>query len=242
MEMSMMVKEFEAPWLVKHTVVCPRCGLREETFALWPWEKEPDKIGLLQLRFCHWLDPEFLELIPVLTENDLNSNKRMDEFREYFRETWNSRSEAGQMLFSIPEAFRKYGVIALIFLRGPIVRDMDLKAISLFLCLEKNALTQVALMGMLNVSRSYASTILKRLLSWRFISAYKLKVKGRAHGRKLAYVMDDEVRGLLEKDLAEHDFFRQAVVQVVRPIAEAFSGVAWRKDILWPDRVNIAGQ
>jgi len=70
------------PWQKKHTVICPKCGGKIETRPLWYWEKQTDKLQELQHHFCHALDPEFLEKIPVLTENDWKSKLAWDAFRK----------------------------------------------------------------------------------------------------------------------------------------------------------------
>jgi predicted transcriptional regulator len=222
-------------------VVCPICG-PTETFPIWPWEKQPDKIPELQRRFCHKLDAYFLEAIPVLTENNWKSKQRMAEFEEYMRERRNAQPETEKPVLNMQEVFQKHGIIGLISLSlyGR-VRDSDLKTISILLCYEsaRDGFTQVGLQKMLDVSRSHVSTILKRLRGWNLVSAYRANVKGRAHGRQLAYALDSETRKRLNQDLAEHDFFREAVVQVVKPFVEAFPGIDWRRDILWPNQQPI---
>jgi predicted transcriptional regulator len=230
-------KEFCPPWLIKHTVVCPICARPTETFPIWSWEKQPDKIPELQRRICHKLDADFLEMIPVLTENNWKSKQRMDEFEEYMREIRNAQPQTERPVLNMQEVFQKHGVIGLIgLLRYGRVRDSDLKTISILLCYEREgaAFTQVGLKQMLHVSKSQVSTILKRLREWNLVTADRANVKGRARGRKSVYALDSEARKHLNQDLAEHDFFREALVQVVTPIVEAFPEINWRKDIPWP--------
>ncbi|MGD0496751.1 MAG: helix-turn-helix domain-containing protein [Candidatus Bathyarchaeia archaeon] len=232
-------KEFCPPWLIKHTVVCPICG-PTETFPIWPWERQPDKISELQRRFCHKLDVDFLEMIPVLTANNWKSKQRMDEFEEYMREIRNAQPQTEKPVLNMQEVFQKHGIIGLIGLSlyGR-VRDSDLKTISILLCHEKLYFTQSGLKKILHVSKSQVSTILKRLREWNLVTADRADAKGRARGRQLAYALDSEAFRRLNQDLAEHDFFREAVVQVVTPIVEAFPGVNWREDISWPNRQSI---
>jgi predicted transcriptional regulator len=233
-------KEFWPPWLIKHTVICPKCGLRVETVPIWPWQKLPDRIPELQLRFCHKLDADFLEAIPVLTENNWKSKQRMDEFEEYMKERRNAQPQTEKPVLNMQEVFQKHGIIGLISLSlyGR-VRDSDLKMISILLCYEAVGFKQVGLQKMLDVSRSQVSTILTRLRGWHLVSAYRADVKGRALGRQLVYALDSEARKRLNEDLAEHDFFREAVVQVVKPFVEAFPDIDWRRDILWPNQQSI---
>jgi predicted transcriptional regulator len=233
-------KEFWPPWLIKHTVACPKCGFKEETAPIWPWQKQPDKIPELQRRFCHKLDADFLEAIPVLTENNWKSKQRMDEFEEYMKERRNAQPQTEKPMLNMQEVFQKHGIIGLIGLSlyGR-VSDSDLKTISILLCHEKLCFTQIGLQKMLDVSRSQVSTILKRLRGWSFVTAGRADAKGRARGRQLAYALDSEALRRLNQDLAEHDFFREAVVQVVTPIVEAFPGINWRRDIPWPNQQPI---
>lgn len=239
-ENGMTGKEFWPPWLIKHTVVCPKCGFKEETVPIWPWQKQPDKIPELQLRFCHKLDADFLEAIPVLTENNWKSKQRMDEFEEYMKEKWNARPQNENLILHMSEVFQKHGIIGLISLsRVGLVRDSDLKTISILLCCETGVFKQAGLQKMLDVSRSHISTILTRLRGWNLVSAYKVNVKGRAHGRQLGYALDSEAHKRLNQDLAEHDFFREAVAQVVKPFVEAFPDIDWRRDIPWPNQQPI---
>jgi len=240
-ENEMTGNEFCPPWLIKHTVVCPKSGFKEETVPIWPWQKQPDKIPELQLRFCHKLDADFLEIIPVLTENNWKSKQKMDEFQEYLKEKWDAKPQTENLVLEMPEVFQKHGIIGLIglSLRG-LVRDSDLKMISILLCYETTGVfKQVGLQKMLDMSRSYVSMILKRLRGWNLVRAYKVNVKGRAHGRQLGYALDSEARKRLNQDLAEHDFFREAVVQVVKPFVEAFPDIDWRRDIPWPNQQPI---
>jgi len=204
------------------------------TGPIWSWQKRPDALQELQLRLCHTLDLEFLERIPVLTMNDWECKQKMDECLGDFQSRIEAASpETGKVAVGVREAFQKHGIFALIIL----AKNEDLKVISLFLCLEPDRYSsQRWLQAMLKISRSYISTILRRLREWGLIKAYKTNVKGRARGRQLLYMLDAEVRRLLDQNLKDCDFFCEAVVQTVKPIAETYTEVNWRKDVLWPDR------
>lgn len=109
----------------------------------------------------------------------------------------------------------------------------ELKALFLLLSLEPDIFVKQAYFRKtMGISTAYVSTILKKFLSWGLIQAGKVSVKGRAHGRQLAYILADEARKILDQDLQNYNFFREAVIETVTPIAERFSTLGWRRDLV----------
>jgi len=238
-----MERRFLYPWEKTFVIVCPECGGRIETRPLWSWEKRDDKLKKLQRWFCHVIGSEFLEKIPVLTEVDWKSKQRWDAFQKNLADDFR-REKTGrgpQDVFKIEngvtkisveylrDLFSKYGIFALIHF----FNKTELEMLFQFLDFEPDKwLYQVLFRRTMGISRSYVSTILKRLLGWRLIGAWKTSVKGRARGRQLVYTLTDEAREILEQDLRNHDFFRDAVLETVGPIADRFPKYSWRKDLL----------
>jgi len=236
-ESNMAEKRFLLPWERKYTIACPKCGGRIETLPLWYWERQPDKTNELQARFCHAMDPEFLERVPVLTENDWQSKQRWSAFLNDLKNGFGvAKTSDGQDLLTIknglPEIFSKHGIFSLI----PFFTETELKALFLFLCIEPGiAVKQVWFQIVMEISRPYVSTILKKLFDWRLILALKGFGEGKARGRQLVYTLTDDARKTLDQDLQNHTFFHEAVVQTVRPIVERFSTYSWRKDLVKPN-------
>lgn len=239
-----MKKRLLLPWEKKYTIVCPKCGGKVETYPLWHWQKRSDKLEELQRDFCHALDSEFLEKIPVLTQNDWESKQKWDAFRKDltydfagYRFALTRPYEETKDLFTIqnglPKIFLKHGIFALIGL----FTETELKILFLFLCLEPNKCPkQVWFKIVADISRSYVSTILKKLSEWRLIKAWKTQTKGRASGRQLAYTVNEEVRKILDQNLREHEFLRESMLRSVKPIVQMHTKVPWRKDIDWSDQ------
>ena len=231
----MVRKRFLLPWQKKYIIVCPKCGGRIETRPLWFWEKRNDKLGKLQLQFCHVIDLEFLEKIPVLSENDWKSKQRWDAMLEELTDEFGRMRPYEELedMFkvekSLPKIFSKYGVFALI----PFFTGSQLEAVFLFLCIEPDYRAKpIWFQIVMEISRSYVSMILKKLFSWRLIQAWKAPAMGRARGRQLAYALSDEAREILDEDLRNHDFFRDAVIQTVGPVAGKLPDYHWRKDLV----------
>ena len=229
----MMRTRLLLPWEKKYCIVCPKCGGRIETRAIWFWEKQNSKS--IQLQFCHALSSEFLEKIPVLSENDWKSWQRWSIMGMDLRDSRGaSHEELYDAFFKIenglPKILNKYGIFALIYF----FNMTELKVLFLFLSLPSKCPLQVFFMQVMGISRSYVSTILKELRIWRLIEAYKAGEtrKGRARGRQLIYNLADEARRILDEDLRNYDFFRSAVIETVSPVAQEFSNYRWRKDLV----------
>jgi len=86
-------------------------------------------------------------------------------------------------------------------------------------------------MSGLQISRSHASAIIKKLRNWRLLTTYKGGGKGRARGRQLVYALNDEARRILEQNLKEMDFLREAVIQTSKAATEKSPSFPWRKDL-----------
>lgn len=202
----MRKKRFLFPWQKEHVIVSPKCGGRIETQPLWLWEKQNSK--LLQRRFCHALDSELLEKIPVLSENDRKSWQRwvgIEMDLRYYRLGLRPRNELDtffEIENGLPKILNKYGIFALIFF----FNVTELEVLFLFLGLKGSCPFQAFFQQVMGISRSYVSTILKKLRSWRLIEVYKPQVKGRAQGRQLAYYLSDKARETLEEDLRNYHF------------------------------------
>lgn len=226
-------KPFLYPWERLYVIVCPKCGGRIETHPLW--KKSDDWLKGFQQRFCHVLDREFLEKIPVLTENDRESYQRFlvleTELGNHYIQK--NLGEDPSSLFTIESGvlkiFSKHGIFALI----NFLSKTELGMIFLFLGVEPDQwLSQVWFQVVMEISRSHVSTILKKLLVLRLIQAGKpSSVKGRARGRQLVYQLSDKARKILEEDLKNHSFFRKAVIETIDPIADRFPMFHWRKDL-----------
>ena len=229
----MRKKQFLFPWQKQYVIICPKCGGRIETQPLFPLEKRSSKF--LQHRFCHALDSELLEKIPVLSENDQKSwgkwiGIEMD-LRDY-RFGLRPRAELYDMFFKIenglPKIVNKHGIFALFFF----LNRTELEVLFLFLGLKRSCPLQAFFKQIMGISRSYVSTILKKLASWRLIEAWKPQVKGRAHGRQLAYRLSDRARETLEEDMQNYDFFRNIVAETIGHIAKEFPAFPWRKGLV----------
>ena len=228
-------KRFVFPWEKKYCIVCPKCGGRIETRAIWFWEKQKRELDRLQLWFCHALDSEFLKRIPELSENDWASKQRWDGMLNDLTDDFGRMKpyeELKKTLFRTENGllmlFLEYGIFALI-LR---FTKREIETLFLFLCIPGKCPFQVWFQKVMEISRSYVSTILKELQSYGLIEAWKAPVEGRAKGRQVAFAMKEKARQILEKDLRKHDFFREAVVETVKPIAEKFPKYPWRKDLI----------
>lgn len=225
-------KHFVFPWEKEYCIVCPKCGGTIETKPLWFWEKQNSTS--IQLQFCHALSSEFLEKIPVLSENDWKNWQRWSimrmDLRDYFRGP--SREELYDAFFKIenglPKILNKYGIFALIYF----FNMTELKVLFLFLSLPGKCPIQVFFQQVMGISRSYVLTILKKLRIWQLIEAWKPQVKGRAQGRQLAYRLSDNARKVLDEDLRNYHFFRDAVVETISQFAEQFPTYPWRKDLV----------
>lgn len=234
----MVRKRFLLPWQKKYIIVCPKCGGKIETRPLWFWEKRSNKLDELQLQFCHVIDSEFLEKIPVLSENDWKSKQRWDAMWKELRDEFGRMRPYEELedMFKIekglPKIFSKYGIFAPI----PFFTGSQLETLFLFLCLEPgHCPKQVWFQLVMEISRSYVSTILKKLQRWGLIQAWRAParaVRGRARGRQQMYELSDGARKILDQDLRNYDFFRDAVIQTVGPIAERSPTYHWRKDLV----------
>jgi hypothetical protein len=72
----------------------------------------------------------------------------------------------------------------------------------------------------------------------KIVTVHKIPVKGRRNGRQICLALSTASRQRLEKDLLEYDFFREAVRNVVRPLALNYSTLRWRTDIGLLNREN----
>lgn len=235
----MVLKQFQPPWLVRHVLTCPECGGKVEILPIWPWEKQPDKLRERQPHCCHSHDPDFFERIPVLTENNWKSKLALDEFDKEMYKRMESDPEKGKAIITVSEDFQKYGIFMLI----SSFKDIELKVVSLFLCLEpEDVFTQANLQKMLPISRSHISGVLKQLQIHGLVEFCRGNVKGRARGRQLVYWLSEGARKRLEQDLKEHDFFREATFQTVQPYADAYSMFDWRKDMLTKINTHVNNQ
>jgi hypothetical protein len=84
----------------------------------------------------------------------------------------------------------------------------------------------------MEISKTYASIILKKLRDWQLIRAVKGLGKGRARGRKLAYALAEPARKILEQDLQTHAFFRNALIEMLALNASRFPTFPWKKELL----------
>ncbi len=228
-----MKKRLLFPWEKKLTIVCPKCGGKIETSPLWFWEKQADKIQQLQFRFCHAAHSGFIEQIPVLSENDWKGKQKLDDFRREFVDESGKRkpNEDLEHLFVVdkgpPQIFLKHGIFALI----QFFTETELKALFLHLCLNAGPMPVFFEKTML-ISKSYVCTILKKLGKWRLVQPLHYPAKGRAGGRQLVYAFADQARKILDQDLQDYDFVREAVAEMVKPAMERMPNLEWRKDLL----------
>jgi hypothetical protein len=235
----MSKKRLVFPWEISHTITCQICGEKIVTQPLWHWEKPDTKINELQPFFCHKIDSTLTKEIPVLTENDWTAHQRLIEFSKELRDEKDQVKSAEDIerLFSAEkgpsEVFLKHGIFPLIFS----FTKTELKALFLLLCLEPGySVRQVFFMEEMQVSRTYASMIIKKFTKEKFVTGHRAPTKGRARGRQLTYAFDGEVRARLDKDLSDFDFFRNEIKKTVRPIALCFNEKPWRKDLGLLDR------
>lgn len=194
----------------------------------------------LQPFFCHKIDSELVNQVPVLAENDWIAKQKLTEYLNEFMDekggakTW----EAIKHLYTVekgpPEIFLKHGIFPLIYY----FNIQELKALFLVLCLEPQLYVKPQFfIRLMQIKRSYVSAILKKCTKWRFFVRYRDKdAQGRARGRQLLYGFNPDVRARLDKDLSDFDFFRDEVKKTIRPTALHVSEIPWRKDLGLFDR------
>lgn len=234
MRIGKMKKRLLFPWEKEFTIVCPICGGKTVTTPIWFWEKQADKIARLQSRFCHAAHSGFIEQIPVLSENDLKSRQKRDDFwKELDDESGKAKPyEDVKYLFIAdkepPQIFLKHGIFALIWF----FTETELKALFLFLSMDGGGPKPVFFEKTMQISKSYVCMILGKLRKWKLAQPYRYPAKGRAGGRQLVYTLTDQARRILDQNVQDHDFVRKALVEMVKPIAERMPNLGWRKDLL----------
>jgi hypothetical protein len=234
-------KRFLFPWEKKVTLTCPTCNSKIQTVPLWPGEKPEDRIPQLQKSCCHIIDASLIKQAPVLSENDVKCAQKLKEYRmEYYDERGERKTaEAMKPLLVVkdgpPEIFLRHGIF-------PLLSDLTetgLKILYLFLSMNPTQmLIRRFFMELLRTSSPNVSTIIKRLRNLKIVTVHKIPVKGRRNGRQICLALSTASRQRLEKDLLEYDFFREAVRNVVRPLALNYSTLRWRTDIGLLNREN----
>jgi predicted transcriptional regulator len=230
-----MIREhFVYPWDEMHTVFLPKCNGTIKMLPLVPGEEAKD-LERLEYTYGIKIDAELLAKLPKLSEADCKSRQKcllcQAELlyptgvpKPYEEIKWFYTTKDGLL-----EGFRRHGIFVLV----PFHRKTDLKALFLLLSLERNMSAEpLWLMEALGLSAARVSGILKMLKEWGLVKdCIGDGVKGRARGRQRFFFVSEKAREVLDRDLQNHVFFRNWVLDVVGLVAKRHPATQWRKDL-----------
>lgn len=230
----MTSKHFLLPWEKECVIECSRCGGRISTGPLWHWEVEGKQaLEKLQSRICHLIDSAFLEKVHALSENDWKSYQTWKTFKLEIDPENPTSTELLREKDGLTNVVWRFGVISLV----NYLTEKEFETLLLLMSLHPlEAISTPYICQRMKISHAYLSNILKEFKKWGLMKLVPGKlhpeiVKGRERGRKMFYRLAPNAREVLDRDLQNYDFFKEAVVEMIKSLRERFPTDTFRKDL-----------